>query len=180
MLVVHTPSIGVDLKSQRTKTTTTDCNTTEKPRDMMEDSDDDEADFMAKVNVYLSGSQEDETILPSLPSQSLEGILRKSSSTKTVQFAVDDFGLSNPEIDASKSKQELLSEIARLTEVLREAENQVSLEQSKRKKKESNLMKLAKELKKRIAQQAMDKEKIEEVSFFDATSATFTPSRCKT
>ena len=152
---------------------------TEEPRVMTEESDDDDAEFMAKVNVYLGNSQEDESIFPSLPSRALEGILRKSSSTKMVQFAVDDdFGLSNPEVDASKSKQELLSKIARLTEVLREAENQVSVEQSKRKKKESNLLKLAKELKKRIAQQEMDKEKIEEVRFLDAAKAPGISSSC--
>jgi hypothetical protein len=135
---------------------------------LMTDESDDDDEFMAKVNVYLNERQEDESSWSS-PGKALEGILRKSSSLKTVQFAIDEDGLSNPETDASKSKQELLAKITRLTEVLREAENQVAIEQTKRKKKERNLLKLAKELKKRITQHELEQEKIEEVSVVDST-----------
>jgi hypothetical protein len=144
-------------------------NTQDKPTSMTrdyddDDDDDDDEDFMAKVNVYLNSRQDDESTSSS-PSKALEGILRKSASTKTVQFALDNDGMGDPEIDSSKSKQELLSKITRLTDMLREAESQVALEQNKRKKKERNLLKLAKELKKRIAQEESEKEKIEEVGF---------------
>lgn len=139
---------------------------TEEATSMSDDEDDeDEDDFLTKVNVYLNSRHEDESTAVT-SNGGLEGILRKSSSTKRVQFEVDDDSLRSSEVDASKTKQELLSKITRLTEVLRETENLVSIEQSKRKKKEKNLVKLAKELKKRIAQHDVDKAKIEEVSPF--------------
>lgn len=131
---------------------------------MTEESDDDD-DFMAKVNVYLTDRQDDDSMVAS-PGKALGGVLRKSSSsnTKSVKFAIEGDELRQPEVDESKTKQELLSKISRLTELLQEAESVVSLEQSKRKKKERNLVRLAKELKKRNVQQELEKERIEEVS----------------
>lgn len=124
-----------------------------------EEGDDDDDDFMEKVNVYLNspdGSSNDD--------KALEGILRKSSSvmSKTVKFADED-DVDDPKSDASKSRQELLTKISRVTELLRQAEELAVIEKDKRRKKEKNLLKLARELKKRNAQEISDKARIEEV-----------------
>jgi hypothetical protein len=118
---------------------------------------DDDDDFMEQVNVYLNASEGSGS-----DDKALEGILKKSPSAKTVKFAMDD-AMFDPHSDQAKSGQELLSKISRLTELLREADEQSTLERDRRKKKEKSLMKLAKELKKRISQQETDKDKMEEV-----------------
>jgi len=122
--------------------------------------DDDDSDFMEKVNVYLY-AREDPSNKDS-SNKALESILRRNSSTmsKSVSFAVDGVDAGD---DSFKSKPELMAKISRLMELLRQAEEVTSIEKDKRKKKEKNLLKLAKELKKRIAQQVADKERIEEV-----------------
>lgn len=117
--------------------------------------DDDE--FMEQVNVYLNAREG-----PSSEDQALESILKKSPSVKTVKFAMDD-AIFDPQLDKSKSTQELLSKVSRLTEMVQEAEEIATLERDKRKKKEKSLLKLAKELKKRNTQKEMDNEKMEEV-----------------
>ncbi len=130
--------------------------------DYDDDYDDDE--FMANVNVYLNTREES-------PSNNkvLEGILRRSSSvrTKTVKFE-DEFN--DLQSDTSRSRQELLDQISRMTDMLRDAEAQVSLEREKRRKKDKYLLKLAKELKKRNAQQEVDKVRMEEVSDVKSSS----------
>lgn len=131
---------------------------TMKDDDIYDDNDeDDDEEFMAKVNVYLNAREES----PS-DHRALEGILRRSSSIrpKTVKF---DDELNDPKSDTSKSKQELLEKVSKLSDMLRDMEAQVSLERDKRRKKEKYLFKLAKELKKRNAQQEVDKERLEEV-----------------
>jgi NADH dehydrogenase/NADH:ubiquinone oxidoreductase subunit G len=114
------------------------------------DSDDEE--FMQKVNLYLS----------SRDSTNSEGILNASFS-KVVKFADDEEELEDAARDPDRTRQELLHKIARLTIMLKEAEELNMTEKDKRKKKEKNLMKLAKELKKRNAQKEYDNERMEEV-----------------
>jgi hypothetical protein len=122
-----------------------------------EDDDLDDADFMAKVNVYLNTKDESAS-----EKKVLESILRRSSSirSKTVTFDDEFVDLKS---DTTKTKQELVSEISRLTQILRDSEAHVSLERDKRRKKEKYIFKLAKELKKRNAQHVADKERLEEV-----------------
>jgi len=124
-----------------------------------EGEEDDDDDFMETVNVYLNARED-----ASVEGKALEGILRRNSSvvSKTVKFADEEDVIGTP-VDKSKSKQELLAKISRLTELLREAEELASIERDKRKKNEKNLLKLAKEMKKRNAQQEADKHRIEEV-----------------
>ena len=116
-----------------------------------------EDDLNEQVNVYWNPRQR-----ASSSDKNLESILKRSSSIKTVTFAMDDTIL-DPQGDEAKSKQELLSKISTLTDMLRDAEAQFILEREKRKKKEKNLLKLAKELKKRNLQQEIEKEMIEAV-----------------
>jgi hypothetical protein len=119
--------------------------------------DSDEEEFMEKVNVYLSERESEEE-------GTLDGILRRNSSmNKTVKFAMDEEELEDAELDAERSRQDLLTKIARLTDMLKEAEEQMTTEKDKRKKKEKNLLKLAKELKKRNIQREADKDRMEEV-----------------
>lgn len=119
--------------------------------------DSDEEEFMEKVNVYLSERESEEE-------GTLDGILRRNSSiNKTVKFAMDEEELEDAELDAERSRQDLLTKIARLTDMLKEAEEQITTEKDKRKKKEKNLLKLAKELKKRNIQREADKDRMEEV-----------------
>jgi hypothetical protein len=65
--------------------------------------------------------------------------------------------------DKDRNRKELLAKIARLTDMLKDAEKAVEVEKEKRKKKEKNLFKLAKELKKRNLKRESDLERIEEV-----------------
>ena len=120
-----------------------------------EDNEDDE--FMDQVNVYLkssSGTRESRA--------ELEGLLARSPSiNKVVKFAIDEDEKEDANVE--RSRQDLQDKINKLTEMLREAEQQISEEKDKRKKKEKNLMKLAKELKKRNTQREKDLEKMEEV-----------------
>ena len=128
--------------------------------DAHDDSDDDD-DFMEQVNVYLNTRES----LVDDSNTALESILRRTSSVKTVKFAMDEAEIEDAKKDAARNRQELLARIARLTEMLKAAEDQISLERDKRKKKEKNLMKLAKELKKRNAEREREMERMEEVCF---------------
>lgn len=123
-----------------------------------DDDDLDDEDFMAKVSVYLNTRDESSAS----ETKVLESILRRNSSirAKTVTFDDEFVDLKS---DTTKTKQELVSEITRLTCLLRDSEEQVSLERDKRRKKDKYVFKLAKELKKRNAQQVADKEKLEEL-----------------
>ena len=123
-----------------------------------DDDDLDDADFMAKVNVYLNSKEESAS-----EKKVLESILRRNSSirSKSVTFNDEFLDLTS---DTNKTKQELVAEISRLTHLLRESEGQVSLQREKRRKKDKYICKLAKELKKRNAQQEADQQRLEEVS----------------
>lgn len=121
--------------------------------------DSDGEEFMQKVNVYL---QTESKLNES--SRALEGILRRNSSlNKVVKFAMDEEKAEESRLDAERSRNELLTKIARLTDMLKEAEEQIAIEKDKRKKKEKNLLKLAKELKKRNIEREREKDKMEEV-----------------
>jgi hypothetical protein len=124
------------------------------------DTGSDDAEFMEKVNVYLNSRNSMNS-----SSTALEGILRRNSTfnSKVVKFEMDEEELEDAKLDADRSRQELLAKIARLTDLLKDAENQITMERDKRKKKEKNLMKLAKELKKRNQQKENDMDRLEEV-----------------
>ena len=83
--------------------------------------------------------------------------------TKLVKFAEDEAEKQDAELDQERSRQELLSKIARLTDILSEAQQQVQAEKDKRKKKEKSLLKLAKELKKRNLVREKEEDRLEEV-----------------
>ncbi len=83
--------------------------------------------------------------------------------TKLVKFAEDEAEKQDAELDQERSRQELLSKIARLTDILNEAQQQVKAEKDKRKKKEKSLLKLAKELKKRNLVREKEEDRLEEV-----------------
>jgi septal ring factor EnvC (AmiA/AmiB activator) len=82
---------------------------------------------------------------------------------KVVKFAEDEAQKHDAERDQERSRQELLSKIARLTESFSEAQQQIKDEKDKRKKKEKSLLKLAKELKKRNLAREKDEDRLEEV-----------------
>jgi hypothetical protein len=82
---------------------------------------------------------------------------------KTVKFADEIMEESDAARDKDRNRKELLAKIARLTDMLKDAEKAVEVEKEKRKKKEKNLFKLAKELKKRNLKRESDLERIEEV-----------------
>ena len=135
-------------------------------------SESDDEEFMDRVNFYLNSQDS-----AGQSNSALEGILKRTSSfNKSVKFEIDEAEREDARLDAERSRQELLSKIARLTDMLKEAENQISLERDKRKKKEKNLMKLAKELKKRNLQKEKDMDKMEEVSrsIVDETGVRYT------
>ena len=122
-----------------------------------EDNEDEE--FLERLNVYLNSKEPVE-------GKAAEGILRRNSSfnNKTVKFAMDEAELEDEQLDNTRSRQDLLDKISRLNQMLKDAEEQISVEREKRKKKEKNLIKLAKELKKRNAQKEVDMARMEEVS----------------
>ncbi len=82
---------------------------------------------------------------------------------KMVKFAEDEAEKEDAQLDQERSRQELLSKIARLTDILNEAQQQVQAEKDKRKKKEKSLLKLAKELKKRNLVREKEEDRLEEV-----------------
>lgn len=82
---------------------------------------------------------------------------------KVVKFAEDEAQKHDAERDQERSRQELLSKIARLTESFSEAQQQIKDEKDKRKKKEKSLLKLAKELKKRNLAREKDEDRLEEL-----------------
>jgi septal ring factor EnvC (AmiA/AmiB activator) len=83
--------------------------------------------------------------------------------TKVVKFAQDEAEKFDAQRDKERSRQELLSKIARLTATLTDAQKQIQTEKDKRKKKEKSLLKLAKELKKRNVVKEKDEDRLEEV-----------------
>ena len=117
-------------------------------------SDSDGSEFVDEVNVYLKTTTSDGP----LPDVSPE------NSSKAVKFAIDEAEREDSRRDRSRSPQELLAKIARLTDLLRVAEEQISTEKDKRRKKEKSLLKLAKELKKRNQIRDKEMERMEEVS----------------
>jgi hypothetical protein len=86
-----------------------------------------------------------------------------ASREKVVKFADDVAEQRDARRDKERSRGELLAKIARLTDMLKDAEKAVDVEKEKRKKKEKNLLKLAKELKKRNQKRESDLERMEEV-----------------
>ena len=86
------------------------------------------------------------------------------NGAKVVKFEADEEEKEDARRDGDRSRPELLAKIERLTRLLAVSHAQESEEKDKRKKKEKNLMKLAKELKKRNAQRDIDADRMEEVS----------------
>jgi len=82
---------------------------------------------------------------------------------KIVKFAEVEAEKEDAQLDQERSRQELLSKIARLTDILNEAQHQVQAEKDKRKKKEKSLLKLAKELKKRNLVREKEEDRLEEL-----------------
>ena len=73
----------------------------------------------------------------------LSGIVDESDSIdegkeKIVKFAEVEAEKKDAQLDQERSRQQLLSKIARLTEVLNEAQQQVQEEKDKRKKSKAN------------------------------------------
>jgi hypothetical protein len=88
--------------------------------------EDSEEEFMEKVKVYLNTSS----------SSALQGLVNRTPSQKTVTFFGDEDEKKDAELDYDRSREELLSKIARLTDLLKESEQQMAEEKDKRKKKE--------------------------------------------
>ena len=86
-----------------------------------------------------------------------------NDKNKVVKFADVEAEKYDARRDKERSRQELLSKIARLTDTLNDNQNQIRTEREKRKKKEKSLLKLAKELKKRNLQKEKDEDRMEEV-----------------
>ena len=82
---------------------------------------------------------------------------------KVVKFADDEAEKYDAQRDQERSRQELLTKIARLTETLNDTQEQIQTEKNKRKKKEKSLLKLAKELKKRNSIREQEADRLEEV-----------------
>jgi hypothetical protein len=116
-------------------------------------SDDEEtSDFFEDAN-----DDSDYDVTPQPPASILK------TGEKTVKFADEIMEESDAARDKDRNRKELLAKIARLTDMLKDAEKAVEVEKEKRKKKEKNLFKLAKELKKRNLKRESDLERIEEV-----------------
>lgn len=124
---------------------------------------------LLNLRVYPSGgSDEDEDVDKILFEDAQEEeddihFIMSSPPGKVVKFADDVAEQQDAKRDHGKSRSELLTKIARLTDVLKDAEMAVDVEKEKRKKKEKNLLKLAKELKKRNQKREGDIERMEEV-----------------
>jgi hypothetical protein len=88
--------------------------------------EDSEEEFMEKVKVYLNTSS----------SSTLEGLVDRTPNQKTVTFSVDEEEKKDADLDYDRSREELLSKIARLTDLLKESEQQIVEEKDKRKTKE--------------------------------------------
>jgi hypothetical protein len=88
--------------------------------------EDSEDEFMEQVKVYLNTSS----------SSALQGLVDRTPSQKTVTFSVDEEEKKDAELDYDRSREELLSKIARSTDLLKESEMQMAEEKDKRKKKE--------------------------------------------
>jgi hypothetical protein len=127
-----------------------------------ENEEDDEVDnILLTFSPTLGGISEDEQHLfvddLDNPNHMME------NPNKIVKFVDDEEKKMDAERDKERSRQELLSKIVRLTDLLMVAEKQLLTEKEKRKKKEKTLMKLAKELKRRMSQKDKDSDRIEEV-----------------
>ena len=96
---------------------------------------------------------------------SFGGISEDDSKGKIVKFAEVEAEKADAQLDQERSRQQLLSKIARLTETLSDAQQQVQEEKDKRKKKEKSLLKLAKELKKRNLVREKEEDRLEEVRY---------------
>lgn len=96
---------------------------------------------------------------------SFGGVSEDDSKGKIVKFAEVEAEKADAQLDQERSRQQLLSKIARLTETLNEAQQQVQEEKDKRKKKEKSLLKLAKELKKRNLVREKEEDRLEEVRY---------------
>jgi hypothetical protein len=120
-------------------------------------SDDDEDDAFHKL--LFEDAQEDEKD-DGYHNMNFAGF---DTREKVVKFADDVAEQRDARRDQERNRKELLSKIARLTDMLKDAEKAVDVEKEKRRKKEKNLLKLAKELKRRNQKRETDMERIEEV-----------------
>ena len=94
---------------------------------------------------------------------SYEDDVEDDEKNRVVKFADVEAEKHDAQRDQERSRQELLSKIARLTDTLKEAQEQIQFERDKRKKKEKSLLKLAKELKKRNLVKDQEEDRCAEV-----------------
>ncbi len=152
--------------------------------DVEQEEDDDEGDNIRLTfsPTKLNGIREDEQHL-FVDDLDSSGHMMMSNPNKVVKFVDDEEKKMDDQRDKDRSRLELLSKIARLTDLLAVAEKQLSMEKEKRKKKEKTLMKLAKELKRRMSQKDKDTDRLEEVrtySVFRLFSGRLTCEPCVT
>jgi len=92
-----------------------------------------------------------------------DSVEEDQEKNKTVKFADVEAEKFDAQRDQERSRQELLVRIARLTETLKDAQQEIKMEKDKRKKKEKSLLKLAKELKKRNLLKEQNEDRFEEL-----------------
>ena len=92
-----------------------------------------------------------------------EGVAR-SFEKKEVSFSISPGSADSSVADIDKTRDELYTKLDKVEMKLRQAEIDLTAEKTMRKKKERNLIKLAKELNKRTTEQEKREEEISQVS----------------
>jgi hypothetical protein len=105
-------------------------------------------------------------ILEAVKSVDKSARAKSPENGRSVQFqdVMETSDLFDDTQDSGKTHAELLDKTRRLLDALKKAEIDVSGEKVVRKKKEKSLMKIAREMKKRNEQRALDLERLGEVS----------------
>jgi len=118
--------------------------------------------------MFAEEKKDDDNILFTMSSttcstEDIGSVETDEDKKKVVKFADDEAEKHDAQRDQERSRQELLTKIARLTDILNDAQDQIQTERNKRKKKEKSLLKLAKELKKRNSVREQEADRLEEL-----------------
>ena len=97
----------------------------------------------------------------------------KSTEKKGVSFNIAPGSADSSVADIDKSRDELYTKLDKIEMKLKQAEIDLSAEKTTRKKKERNLIKLAKELNKRASEQEIREAEISKVSNHDLCRLSF-------
>jgi hypothetical protein len=135
-----------------------------------------------EINIYSDEIREDDDVNPlersliksilgksdrSINGYEIAGEGMRSSEKKGVSFNIAPGSTDSSVADIDKSKEELYAKLDKVEMKLKQAEIDLTAEKTLKKKKERNLIKLAKELNKRASEQESRDAEIAKVSEFE-------------